>query len=118
MGFIGVVAVVLLFAVIVGRGLWLASQMPRRFPMFLCFGIIAWMGFQALTNMAVVLALLPTKGLTLPFISYGRSSIVVSMVAIGILMRASAELRIVQEGRTSTRARRSKNRRTVAGVFA
>jgi cell division protein FtsW len=60
--------------------------------MFLAFGIASWIGIQALTNMAVAVALIPTKGLTLPLISYGRSSILVSMIAVAILLRTSAEL--------------------------
>jgi cell division protein FtsW len=92
LGLVGVLSVVVLFAVLVGRGLWIASKMPCRFPMFLAFGIASWIGIQALTNMAVAVALIPTKGLTLPLISYGRSSILVSIVAIAILLRTSAEL--------------------------
>lgn len=92
LGFAGAAFVMLLFAIIVGRGMWLAARMPCRFPMFLAFGIAAWLGIQALTNMAVVVALIPTKGLTLPLVSYGRSSIIVSLVAVGLLLRASAEL--------------------------
>ncbi|MCB9650731.1 MAG: putative lipid II flippase FtsW [Deltaproteobacteria bacterium] len=93
LGFVGVLMVVTAFAVLVGRGLWLASRLPCRFPMFLIFGLTAWLGVQAFTNMAVVTALLPTKGLTLPLVSFGRSSLVVTMVAVGILLRASAEVR-------------------------
>lgn len=92
LGFAGVCLVVLCFAIIVGRGLWIASKMPCRFPMYITFGISAWLGLQALVNMAVVQALLPTKGLTLPLVSFGRSSVVISCIAIGILLRASAEL--------------------------
>lgn len=92
LGFVGAVATIALFAVLIGRGLYVARSMPCRFPMFLSFGICTWLGAQALVNMAVTVALLPTKGLTLPLISYGRSSIIVTLFAIGILLRASAEL--------------------------
>lgn len=92
LGFAGVLLTVLLFAMLIGRGLWVARSMPCRFPMFLAFGISAWLGVQATVNMAVAVALLPTKGLTLPLISYGRSSVIVTLFAIGILLRASAEL--------------------------
>lgn len=107
LGFLGVVAVLLLFSVIIGRGLWIAARMPCRFPMFLAFGIASWLGLQALTNMSVAVALIPTKGLTLPLISYGRSSIIVSLVAIGILLRLSAELRSQSAAAVSRKSRRS-----------
>lgn len=100
LGFAGVLAVVALFAILVGRGLQLAARMPCRFPMFLSFGISSWIGLQALINMAVTVALIPTKGLTLPLISYGRSSIIVTLVALGILLRASAELRVQALGQS------------------
>lgn len=96
LGFLGVVAVVLAFLVIIGRGMWIASKVPVRFPMFLAFGVSVWLGIQALTNMAVVTALLPTKGLTLPLVSYGRSSMVMTMLALGILLRVSAEHRALE----------------------
>ena len=96
LGFIGVLVVVLGFVGLVGRGLWLASLLPSRFAMFMIFGLSAWLGLQAVVNMAVVMSLLPTKGLTLPLVSYGRSSLVVSMVAVGIVLRASAEYRAQQ----------------------
>lgn len=93
LGFAGVVVVILAFGALLGRGMWLASRLPSRFAMFTTFGVCAWLGLQAIVNMAVVMSLLPTKGLTLPLMSYGRSSLIVSMVAIGILLRASAEYR-------------------------
>lgn len=98
LGFLGVLLVVSAFAVIVGRGTWIASKASCRFPMFLAFGIAAWIGMQAVTNMAVATALLPTKGLTLPLVSYGRSSLVVTMLALGILLRVSAERRFEDGG--------------------
>lgn len=98
LGFVGVLFVVIAFALIVGRGTWIASRASCRFPMFLGFGIAAWIGMQAVTNMAVATALLPTKGLTLPLVSYGRSSLVVTMLALGILLRVSAERRLEEGG--------------------
>lgn len=93
LGFVGVVVVMGAFAVLVGRGLVLATRLPNRFAMFVTFGLSAWLGLQTVINMAVVMSLVPTKGLTLPFVSYGRSSLIVSMVAVGIVLRASAEFR-------------------------
>lgn len=91
LGFFGAVVVLALFAVLVGRGLRLAFAARYRFQMFLAFGISTWIAVQALTNMAVVVALVPTKGLTLPLLSYGGSSQIVMLTAIGILLRISAE---------------------------
>lgn len=91
LGFLGAVLILGLFAVLVGRGLRLAFAARYRFQMYLAFGISAWLGVQALTNMAVVVALVPTKGLTLPLLSYGGSSQIVTLTAIGILLRISAE---------------------------
>lgn len=96
LGFVGVLIAVSAFLIIVGRGMWTAGKLPCRFPMFLTFGISAWLGAQAVVNMAVVTALLPTKGLTLPFISYGRSSMIVNLIALGILLRSTAEQRAQQ----------------------
>ena len=91
MGFVGALLVLGLFGVLVFRGLRLAHRASCRLTMFLSFGITAWIGVQALINMMVVVALLPTKGLTLPLVSFGRSSVVVTLLAIGILLRISAE---------------------------
>jgi cell division protein FtsW len=66
--------------------------------MFLVFAIGVWLGLQALVHMAVAVALLPTKGLTLPLVSFGRSSLVVTMAALGIVLRASAEQRALADG--------------------
>jgi cell division protein FtsW len=92
LGFVGVVAVVAAFGILVGRGLWLARHAHVRFASHLAFGISCWLGLQALVHIAVTVALLPTKGLTLPFVSFGRTSILVSILAIGVLMRIGVEL--------------------------
>lgn len=110
LGFVGVVVAILAFCTFVGRSLWLASKLPCRFPMFLVFGLSVWLGIQAATNMAVVTALLPTKGLTLPLVSFGRSSLVMTMIAVGILLRASAEAR-TQLLRLASPPKRSRARR-------
>jgi len=98
LGFFGVLAVLLAFGVLVGRTLLTASRLPCRFPMFLVFAIGTWIGLQALVHMGVAVALLPTKGLTLPLVSFGRSSLVVTMAAVGIVLRASAEQRALERG--------------------
>ena len=85
-----------------------------RLTMFLSFGLTAWIGMQALTNMLVALSLLPTKGLTLPLVSFGRSSLIVTMLAIGILLRISAEERSHVPARKSkgTAKRKAKRKKS------
>ncbi len=105
LGFLGAVFAIVCFGVIVGRGMAAASKMPCRFPMFLAFGLSAWIGMQAAVNMAVVTALVPTKGLTLPLVSYGRSSMLITMLAMGVLLRATAEYRALSPVRIPKRSR-------------
>lgn len=93
LGFAGVLLVVSLFVILIGRALTIARRASVRFSMFLAFGIAAWLGCQALINMMVVVALVPTKGLTLPFVSFGGSSMIVGLTAIGVLLRVTAEER-------------------------
>jgi cell division protein FtsW len=93
LGFVGVCAVLAAFAVLIGRAVQLARRASVRFNMFIAFGIASWLGAQALINMCVVTGLVPTKGLTLPLVSYGGSSMVMTLVAVGLLLRISAEER-------------------------
>ncbi len=97
LGFVGATTVLIMVATISLRGMMIANRLPCRFPMFLAFGSAAWLGMQALMHMGVATALLPTKGLTLPLVSFGRSSMLVAAVSIGILLRASAEERAHRE---------------------
>jgi cell division protein FtsW len=99
LGFLGASGVLLAFVVLVARSFWVAGQLPCRFPMFLTFGTALWLGVQAAIHMGVAVAVLPTKGLTLPLVSYGRTSMIVSAIAAGILLRASAEARAQLERR-------------------
>lgn len=71
-----------------------AAEAERHFEAYLAIGIGTWIGLQAFINVGVNMGLLPTKGLTLPLISYGRSSLIVMMVALGLLMRIHHELTI------------------------
>ena len=89
LGFVGVAVVISLFAVFVWRGFRIAREASSAFGALLAFGITAEIGFQAATNMAVAVALLPTKGLTLPFVSYGGSSLVTVAAAVGVLLNIS-----------------------------
>ncbi|MCL4811700.1 MAG: putative lipid II flippase FtsW [Vicinamibacteraceae bacterium] len=89
LGLVGTTGVLVAFAVIIWRGLSIALRAPDRFGSLLALGITAMVGLQALVNMSVVLGLLPTKGIPLPFVSSGGSSMLVSFVAMGVLLNIS-----------------------------
>ena len=89
MGFLGILALCAVYLVIVARGVKIAWNAPDDYGSFLAFGISTLFGVQALTNLCVAMAILPTKGLTLPFLSYGGSSLVVNAAAVGILLNIS-----------------------------
>jgi cell division protein FtsW len=88
-GFIGISILIILFALIVIRGIKIALKAPELFGTYLALAISCMLAVQVIVNMGVVMALLPTKGLTLPFVSYGGSSLVVSLLGMGILMNIS-----------------------------
>jgi cell division protein FtsW len=88
-GFIGVSILLILFAVVVIRGIGIALNAPELFGTYLALGISCMLAVQVIVNVGVVMALLPTKGLTLPFISYGGSSLIVNLIGMGILMNIS-----------------------------
>jgi len=88
-GFIGISILLILFALIVIRGIKIALNAPDLFGSYLALGISCMLAVQVMVNMGVVMALLPTKGLTLPFISYGGSSLVISLISMGVLMSIS-----------------------------
>ncbi|MBA2569752.1 MAG: cell division protein FtsW [Chloroflexi bacterium] len=90
-GMIGAVAVIGLFLLLAYRGVRIALGAPDTFAALLATGITAWLCFQALINIGVVVALLPITGITLPFVSDGGSSLVVSFAAVGILLSISRE---------------------------
>jgi len=89
LGFIGLVGVVALFGVILWRGMRIALRAPDLFGTYLAFGLTFCLFLQAVINIMVVAGLMPTKGLTLPFLSYGGTSLVVSLAAVGILLNIS-----------------------------
>ena len=76
------------------HGYWFKCEpeAERFFEAYLAIGLGAWFGLQAFINIGVNMGLLPTKGLTLPLVSYGRSSLIVTMVCIGLLLRIHHEL--------------------------
>jgi len=95
-GLLGVLMLIALFGVVVWRGFKIGQQaeaLDRRFAGHLCYGLAGWLGLQALINMAVNMGALPTKGLTLPLISYGGSSLVTVSLMIGLVLRVDYENR-------------------------
>ena len=90
LGLVGFAVIVLLFGILIMRGIKIALSAPDLYSSYLALAISVFLGLQVLINMGVVLGLLPTKGLTLPFISYGGSSLVISLIGIGILLNISA----------------------------
>ena len=88
-GLVGAFVVLLCFGVILWRGLEIATAAPDRFGAFLALGITMMVSFQAFFNISVVLGLLPTKGIPLPFVSAGGSSMLVNLLAMGILLNVS-----------------------------
>jgi len=90
LGLIGVLLVVVCYAYILWNGIKIARSAEETFSSFLAVGLTVCVGLQACVNMGVALALLPTKGLTLPFISYGGTSLVMNMAFIGLLMNIGA----------------------------
>jgi cell division protein FtsW len=86
LGLVGCLIVLALFVLLIWRGLLIASRAQAPFLRYLAVGMTAMIGVQALLHMAVVTGLLPTKGLTLPLLSYGGSSLMVELAAVGILL--------------------------------
>ncbi len=95
LGFIRIIFLVLAYAIIAYRGYLIAGKAKDRFSMLVAVGIASWFTFQAIINMGVTLAILPNTGITLPFVSYGGTSLTVTMLAVGILLNIS---RYAQEG--------------------
>ncbi len=93
LGLVGTLAVVLAFALVLWRGARAAMLAPDRFGMLLGIGITTGIVVQALFNISVVTSILPAKGIPLPFISYGGSSVLVTLFAVGILLNVSQQAR-------------------------
>jgi cell division protein FtsW len=89
LGLIGATVVVVCFCIITWRGMRTALRAPDRFGTFLAIGLTTMVAFQAFFNISVVLGLLPTKGIPLPFVSYGGSSLLINLVGMGILLNVS-----------------------------
>ncbi|GIV87947.1 MAG: cell division protein FtsW [Chloroflexus sp.] len=89
LGLWGTIAVLLVFVIIAVRGYRIAARAPTPFAALVAVGITSWLVFQAFINIAVTTGLIPFTGLTLPFLSYGSSSLISCLVAIGILLNIS-----------------------------
>ncbi|MDO8563339.1 MAG: putative lipid II flippase FtsW [Candidatus Limnocylindria bacterium] len=118
LGLWGTLLVVLLFFTLAFRGIRIALRAPDREGALLATGVTVWLAFQAWVNMAVVASLVPMTGITLPFISYGGSSLVVGLIAIGILLNVGhrsaaqpARLSRAPGGRRDRRSREPAPRR-------
>jgi cell division protein FtsW len=101
LGFVGVAAVITLFFWLTRRVVQIGRQaiaLDRVFAGLLCQGIGVWIGFQAFINMGVNLGVLPTKGLTLPLMSYGGSAILMNLVALAMVLRVDIENRALMRG--------------------
>jgi cell division protein FtsW len=89
LGLIGAALVIALFLFLFVRGISIAGRTKDRFLYYLAYGLTMMIAVQALVNFAVVTGLVPTKGLPLPFMSYGGSALLVNMAVVGILLRIS-----------------------------
>ena len=95
LGLVGVALVIGLYALLSGRAFWIGLkcvEMRRHFAGYCAFGVALWMSLQSFVSIGVNLGLLPTKGLTLPLISSGGSSVLMTCMALGLLLRVSYEL--------------------------
>jgi cell division protein FtsW len=91
LGFLGVLFILALYGLVIWRGISIAFRCRDEFGMYLALGITTAIGLQVSINLGVALGLLPTKGLTLPFLSYGGTSLLLNMASIGILMNIGAQ---------------------------
>lgn len=101
LGLVGVVTVIALFAVLVWRTFAIgvaAEQAGQRFSAFIAYGLGIWFGFQSFVNMGVNMGMLPTKGLTLPLMSYGGGSMMTMCCAVGLLFRVHSEIAEINAG--------------------
>jgi len=108
-GFVGVVVVLALFAVLVGRALAVSRNAARaglQFQSYVAAAIGIWLGLQAFVNIGVNMGLLPTKGLTLPLLSYGGSSMLVTLAWLGVLLRVHHETQMTGRSAVTREERR------------
>jgi cell division protein FtsW len=94
LGFVGALAIVALFVVLIWRGLRIGLRAPDAFGGYLALGITVLIATQTLVNLGVVTGLLPTKGLPLPFISFGGSALLMTMLSTGVLLNISQQAHV------------------------
>jgi len=114
LGLVGVTVVIALFVLLVIRGFQTCLRAPDPFGIYLSLGITVLIAIQALLNMGVVMGLLPTKGSTLTFISYGGTSLMVNLLAVGILLNIHTQGG--RAGRESHDRRRGNGRAPLPGL--
>lgn len=88
-GFLGILIVATLFTIIIFKGFKIAQNSGDKFAKFLAFGITFGLAFQAILNLMVVVGLIPVTGVTLPFLSYGGSSLLITLISMGVLLNIS-----------------------------
>ena len=89
LGFIGVVLILGTFGLMLGRGVQIALRSVDPFRLYLAMGLVVMLGMQVLLNTGVVMGVLPTKGMAMPFISFGRSSLIACLAAVGLLINVA-----------------------------
>jgi cell division protein FtsW len=107
-GLLGTFVLVLLFSLLVWRALCIAmdaAERDRYYQAYMAFGIAVWQGAQVFINLGVNMGILPTKGLTLPLVSYGRSSLVITVAALALLLRIDMENRGAGKSRKGKQGR-------------
>ncbi len=108
LGLIGVLTVIALFAIIVWRAFvigLMAEQLGNKFSAYIAYGLGIWFAFQSFVNMGVNMGALPTKGLTLPFMSYGGGSMIVMCSAMAMLYRVNSEMIALQQVESATKTK-------------
>ena len=93
LGFLGVLIVCSLFFIIFYRSIRISLKTEDLFGKYLCFGLCFGILFQSILNLTVVIGIIPVTGVTLPFLSYGGSSLLVSMASIGIILNISRSVK-------------------------
>jgi cell division protein FtsW len=117
LGLLGVCLIIVLYAVLVWRAFVIAAQAVRAenlFAAYLAYGIGIWFGLQSFINIGVNMGLLPTKGLTLPLMSYGGSSMIVMCAAVALLLRVDYETRCTASGMSISGIAAAKRKRAAA----
>lgn len=110
LGFVGAVAVLLLLGTFVWLGIRVATRSPDRFGGLLAIGLIAWVASETLINVGAAVGVLPVTGIPLPFISFGGSSLVITMIGAGILINIARQSEGLTLHRTGAKARQSSQR--------